>query len=297
MISDFLLHFLIGSMVMTALWSAASLILVKLVRLHSPTARFLVFLAPLVAAFVARARLSSTMMRETVAICFAVAILLLCRDLYRYHTFRRRIEAEAEPSADLQRVVDGLARSFEISAPRVLLSEDSSVSPFTGGLTRPFIVVPRSILSALSAEEVNLLLAHEMAHVRRKDILWKWLILFLRHLSILNPAASWSYRQLNLEIERGCDRSAISVTRKPGTLARTLLKVEEFLSQMSPSADQYIPETISRAGSYLPLRIQSLNSLHDRAGLWANLAKLGFIFFMFRLICFQPVELWLKFLK
>ena len=284
-------------MVMTALWSAASLILVKLVRLHSPTARFLVFLAPLVAAFVARARLSSTMMRETVAICFAVAILLLCRDLYRYHTFRRRIEAEAEPSADLQRVVDGLARSFEISAPRVLLSEDSSVSPFTGGLTRPFIVVPRSILYALSAEEVNLLLAHEMAHVRRKDILWKWLILFLRHLSILNPAASWSYRQLNLEIERGCDRSAISVTRKPGTLARTLLKVEEFLSQMSPSADQYIPETISRAGSYLPLRIQSLNSLHDRAGLWANLAKLGFIFFMFRLICFQPVELWLKFLK
>lgn len=297
MLNNVLFNLLAGPVLLALIWTAAAWMLVKLVKLESPTGRFVVFLVPLVAAFAARVRLSTTMTTEVVLVCLVVAVLLLGRDAAQYRAFRKRIEAAAEPSEGLQKAADGLAASFGIRSPRVLVTGDSSLAPFTGGIKNPFIVIPRPVLSALSEEELTVLLAHEMAHIRRRDLLWKWILLFFRRLSFLNPVVALPYRWLSLEMERVCDRTASAVTQKPGTMARMLLKIEEFLSQASAGSASRLPESLSGAGSFLSLRIAHLAEAPRATNGWASLLKVGAIFVAFKFICFKPAEIWLRYLS
>jgi|GEM_PF-5649492 len=291
--SNVLFHIVVGAIVMTALWSVLAWMLVTLFRLHSPVGRFIVFLVPLVAAFVARVRLSPGLTTEIAIVCVSVALVFLGRDVLQYLFLKKHLETEAESSEYLQAIVNELAQPLRIPSPRALVSNSSRVSPFTAGVGKPFIIMPYSLLTTLTESELRVLLTHEMAHIRRKDILWKWILRFLRHLSFLNPVASWSYGQLNLSLEQGSDRLTIAVTKKPGTLARTLMKVEKYVSLVSKQGATPIPAVISRADSYLPTRIRALGTAKVKQHALVIIMKVVFIFAIFRFICFRPVKIWL----
>lgn len=272
------------------------LVFVKFFKILSPVGRFLIYLAPLMAAIVDRVRLFPRMRFEVIGFCIGVAALLICKDFLHYLVFRRKIEKQSQPSEELQRAVNRLAPSFGIKPPRVLVSSACDSNPLTAGVRDPIVVIPSAILSSLNEEETDLLLAHEMAHIQRKDILWKWLLLFLRHLSFLNPAAEWSYRWLNQELEQGSDRLVVSVIQKPGTLARMLLKVEETMSQISLPSKKRMPVLVSRAGTYLPARIHSLASLPITKNTWLTVWRVGLLCLMLFTICYIFVNTWLKYL-
>src|SRR5207247_1366047 len=69
----------------------------------------------------------------------------------------------------------GLCRRLGLrSAPRLLLSGEVG-SPVLVGGTRPAIFLPPSLLAACGEDELQLILAHELAHLKRCDLLWAWL--------------------------------------------------------------------------------------------------------------------------
>ena len=78
--------------------------------------------------------------------------------------------------------------------------------PFTLGWLRPRIVLPAALLE--HAEWTEAALAHELAHVRRRDYLWAW----LSELALLplawHPAAQWLAKNAALERESACDEAA-----------------------------------------------------------------------------------------
>ena len=55
--------------------------------------------------------------------------------------------------------------------PRVM-SVDLEGSPFVCGMCKPVLVLPRSILTALDPAQLRQVLLHELAHVKRRDLLW-----------------------------------------------------------------------------------------------------------------------------
>ncbi len=290
-----ILGFLVGAAVITALWSVLAWALVKLFRIHSPAGRFVIFLAPLLAAFVVRLRLNPGAMLPVLVLCVGVAVALLARDLLRCRALRRRIEAEARPAPAIQELVDELARSFKMRAPTALTWNQGQLGPFTGGIRRPYVVLTTELLSTLEPDELRVLLAHELAHVRRRDALWKWLLLFLRHLSFLNPAVHWPYRWLNLEMERSCDEAASAIIRKPGALARALLKVESVIAKRGDSCAPRRTEFLAHAESHLAARIHSLATTAPTHTDWLTLLKVPAVFLIFFTICLQPAQIWLKF--
>lgn len=289
----FAIDFLLGAMVLTAVWAAVGLSLVRLLRIDSPGARTLIFVVPLLAAFATRVRLASGWWIDIAALSVGIALLHMTRELRRYTVFLNKVETETVADAGLQRLVDSLATNFGMKAPRVLVSSDPGLSPFVAGLRKPLLVVPEALLSVLDRDELRVLLAHELAHIRRKDLVWKWVLLFIRYLAFLNPIAYWPYRWLGLEMERACDRLAASVTRKPGTLARTLLKVEEYLSKDSLVTHTAMPAMMATMSSCLPQRIDLLatGGVEGRAGLTA--LKVLAVFFVYFLICLRPGQIWL----
>lgn len=293
MMIKFAIDFLLGAMVLTAGWAAIGLGLVRLLRIDSPGARTLIFIVPLLAAFATRVRLAGHWWLDILAFSLVIALLHIIRELHRYTVFINKVEAETRADAGLQHLVENLSDRFGMRPPRVLVSSDRGLSPFVAGLRKPLLVVPEALLSVLDHDELRVLLAHELAHIRRKDLFRKWVLLFIRYLAFFNPIAYWPYHWLNLEMERACDRLAASATRKPGTLARTLLKVEEYLSKDSPAAPPAMPAMMATMSSCLLQRIELLAT--DRAeGKEALIAlKLLIVFFVYFLICLRPGQIWL----
>ena len=82
---------------------------------------------------------------------------------------------------------------------------DEPGTPFVFGLLRPRIYIP----SALSDENQACVLAHEKAHIARKDPLWKLLGFLLLSLHWFNPVLWISYVLLGRDIEKACDERAI----------------------------------------------------------------------------------------
>lgn len=290
----FAIDFLLGAMVLTAVWAAVGLALVRLLRIDSPCARAVIFVVPLLAAFVTRVRLESGWWIDIAAFSVVIALLHTGCEIRRYLVFLNKVAKESAADPGLQRLVDSLAINFGMQAPRVLVSGDPRLSPFVAGLRRrPLLVVPEALVSVLDREELRVLLAHELAHIRRKDTVWKWALLFMRYLAFLNPVAYWPYRWLNLEMERACDRLAASVTHKPGTLARTLLKVEEYFSRDLPAAPAAMPAMMATMSSCLAQRIDLLASSGGKRSAGLTVIKVLLVFSVYFLICLRPGQIWL----
>ena len=127
------IDFLLGAMVLTAIWAVVGLSLVRFLRIDSPGARTLIFLVPLLAAFATRVRLASGWWIDIVALSVVIALLHMIREIRRYTVFRNKVETETVADARLQRLVDSLANVFGMKSPRVLVSSDPGLSPFVAG--------------------------------------------------------------------------------------------------------------------------------------------------------------------
>jgi len=118
------------------------------------------------------------------------------------------------------RKVVRLAASLKISSPMVI------------GFFKPMILVPIALLGSLSASEVEAILLHELAHVRRADFLVNILIRLVRILLSFNPLVWWLCKLIDAEREHCCDDMAVQVTGDKLNYVRALVR---FSEQASPS--------------------------------------------------------------
>ena len=82
---------------------------------------------------------------------------------------------------------------------------DSVDVPLVMGFVRPRIVLPASLVGQVSSEELESILIHEVAHLRRYDV---WTNAFVRMIETciaVNPLAWFIMRQLAMEREIACD--------------------------------------------------------------------------------------------
>jgi len=99
------------------------------------------------------------------------------------------------------------------SAPSV--SESPAVfSPMLVGIFRPQIILPRGLADSASSSRLELMLAHELAHLRRKDLLWLWLFTLGETLFFFHPLVWLARREWTLATEAACDEMAIRLTRQ-----------------------------------------------------------------------------------
>jgi beta-lactamase regulating signal transducer with metallopeptidase domain len=114
----------------------------------------------------------------------------------------------------------------------VTLKESLRVSsPMLVGWIKPVVLLPVGMLNGLTAQQVECILAHELAHVRRLDYLINLLQSAVEVLLFFNPAVWWISAQIREEREHCCDELAVSVTGDRLTLVKTLAQLEEWRLQ------------------------------------------------------------------
>lgn len=98
-------------------------------------------------------------------------------------------------------------------------------SPCLKGILRPVILLPENYREQFSAQQLELILAHERVHARRLDNLWNLLALGLRALFWFNPLIWVGYHRFRLVQELSCDETVLA--GQPGDVpfayARALL--------------------------------------------------------------------------
>ena len=183
----------------------------------------------------------------------------------------RRIERgpfQPLPPAWTQRV-DELRAALGIArAVCVRVSSDALV-PFTARLLRPVIWVPLALLTRTPPEQLEALLAHELAHIARRDWLWNGLQCVLEALLFFHPAAWWLGRRIRAEREHACDDLAVVACGDAIALAEALVALER---------ERHAPRLVLAAqGGPLMNRITRLLATRPTRGRWGAAAALGVV--------------------
>lgn len=101
-------------------------------------------------------------------------------------------------------------------------------SPMVIGFFKPIILFPIGILNQLSVEQVESIIAHELAHVRRNDYLINLFMTFAEVLLFFNPFVWWINRRIRIEREFSCDDLAIDYTGDTLSFIKSLAQLEEW---------------------------------------------------------------------
>jgi len=159
-------------------------------------------------------------------------------------------------SRRLHRQARQLSLQFGVRAPRVRLCPSLAPVAFTYGCLRPTIVLSRWIVETLDKQELETVLAHELAHHARRDHLLTWWTLLLRDAFCYLPTSRLTYQQLRDAQELACDDLATQVTRQPLELASALTKV--WLHRLHDSAQHQSVPALTGTASQMEGRIRRL---------------------------------------
>jgi len=119
--------------------------------------------------------------------------------------------------------------NFWIKGRVIIIAADKFLSPFTFSYTSPIIFIPRKILETKNEALTESIIAHEMAHIKRRDSLWLVIQNFIQIIYFFNPLVWLIVRQLSSLREKLCDEMVLSANKiKPEEYGKSLLQVLRF---------------------------------------------------------------------
>lgn len=179
-----------------------------------------------------------------------VASLLMLKRLVAGWCWRKRLlHRSRDLDASWRQRLSALSARLGLKrSVRLVVSRDEDV-PLTFGWLRPVVVVPEVMLSRATADQAELLLLHELVHLRRRD----YPVMLVQHLVqcsfFYNPAVWGLSKLINQHRELACDRDVLSLGVDPRSYAAALVGLEG-LRQQAPA--------ISAAGGDLPWRVRAI---------------------------------------
>ncbi|WP_422924376.1 M56 family metallopeptidase [Singulisphaera sp. PoT] len=169
----------------------------------------------------------------------------------------RRLRRESIPAPGHEQArIRRLSRRLNLRKAPLLLVHPRVSEPCLCGLVRPLIFLPDRWLVASSGEQVEAVLAHELAHARRGDHVINLAQRLLELAFFFHPAVHWLSRSLRHQREYCADALAIRITRNPMALARALESVARL--RQRPSAPLPLGAVLAGETPSLLPRIQEL---------------------------------------
>ena len=124
-----------------------------------------------------------------------------------YALARRKLLRDAEPGSEEETaLLAALAAGLGVRRAPPLLHTADAASPMVLGLVRPVLLLPEG---ALPAEELEVVLRHELTHLKRRDVAYQALLLLARTVHWFNPLVWWMGREAGRSLELCCDDAVV----------------------------------------------------------------------------------------
>ena len=166
-------------------------------------------------------------------------------------------------SADWQRTLARTAAALKLRRAIRLLESAAVEVPTVIGWMRPVVLLPIASLSGLTPEQIEMILAHELAHIRRHDFIVNLLQAVVETLLFYHPAVWWMSRRIRVEREHCCDDVAVAMFGDPLQYARALTRFEEL--RLDPAH-----AVLASNGGSLLTRIHRLVGARGESANWSS---------------------------
>ncbi|MEO8505056.1 MAG: M56 family metallopeptidase [Acidobacteriota bacterium] len=197
----------------------------------------------------------------------------------------RRVAGRATPVEDepTRALLERLSAQLSLKRVPALLYSSEIESPLVFGLVHPRVLLPMH--SASAPDELELALAHELLHLRQRDLLWGLVPAIAERLFFFHPLIRLAAREYTLAVESACDRAVLeTLGPPPERYGRLLVRWGVAPNTVVASAAAASPtfKTLRR-------RLEMLEHKHRKLGV-AGLAALAAAFLL--AIPVHPVAAW-----
>lgn len=169
--------------------------------------------------------------------------------------FSNRFREKSRPLEDqkMSHRVDRLAAKMHLKRKFKTAVLDSIDSPIVIGFFRPVLLIPMQLVTQLPWQQIDAVLAHELAHIRREDYMINLIQSIIESLFFFHPGMWYISSKIREERENCCDDAALAVCTKSTDYANTLLYFKELSAQK-----QYSAVAFSGSGNQMLNRIKRM---------------------------------------
>jgi beta-lactamase regulating signal transducer with metallopeptidase domain len=202
------------------------------------------------------------------------ALLLLRLSVGLWQVHRLRSDCREVELQSLEPAIAEILREFATRNQATLCVSERLNVPAALGFFRPAIVFPAWLLPQLSADEIQVILLHEHAHLRRRDPWTNLAQKFVKAVFFFHPAVWWIESHLTLEREMACDDIVLAQSASPKAYASFLVSFAEKLQNAHTL--ELVQALVSRMRQ-MSLRVaQILDARRSRStGLWAPVVAIN----------------------
>ena len=238
---------ILDSLVEGSVIAGLGALFLRITRRQNAAARFAVWFSTLVAlaalpftaGWAPRGVISETLTRPAVTVpeswalyffgawCLIAGLSLLGVVRAVWHLRVLRNGCTPIDPAEMEPVLQETLSRYRMKRPVQLCTSDQVRVPTAIGLMKPAVVIPRWVMRELSVPELNQILLHELAHLRRRDDWTNLIQLVVRALFFFHPAVWWIEKKIALEREMACDDAVLAETESPRAYAECLAHLAE----------------------------------------------------------------------
>ncbi len=130
-------------------------------------------------------------------------------------------------------VLDECRGLVGVATPLEVVATDQVAGPALHGLWRPRLLLPRRCLADFSPGELRFIFLHELAHLKRRDLLMNWLVALLQAAHWFNPLLWLGFARWRADRELACDALALEAAGagQNRDYGRTILRLLEGFTQ------------------------------------------------------------------
>jgi beta-lactamase regulating signal transducer with metallopeptidase domain len=182
----------------------------------------------------------------------------------------RRLRRTSIPISDaLQSTVERLAKRIGLKRAPCVMQTSSDIGPLVAGIWRPRVYVPAFLVECAPPAQLEAMLLHELAHVRRRDTWVACLQLAAHVLWWFHPLVWWMNREISRQRERSCDEEVVAnLGRGRSDYARLLVSILEARHRLEPLWGYPAVRPVELTRRRLEEIMKRKNMVHVRAPLW-----------------------------
>lgn len=156
-------------------------------------------------------------------------LLFSVRPVWSGMTVRRIRRVGTSPvAAAVQQALARVRRRLQLERRVEVLASSLVNAPVVVGCFHSVILLPASFISSLPVAQLESILAHELAHVRRYDYVANLAQALVETLFFYHPAVWWLSHRIRVEREHCCDDMVVAALGNPQEYGRALLAVAEY---------------------------------------------------------------------
>lgn len=202
-------------------------------------------------------------------VIISITLILIIRWINLYLFYRNLSHEDIVDRKDIPgiyAIIDDYIQKMKTKAPYVSLTHRHYFSPFIIGIKNFALVLSPKLIDILNTGEKEVLIQHELSHIKRNDNLIGWIALILRDLLFFNPFSYIAYSLIKSEQEKDSDKLVVKYSGKPvKKIAKNILNATlkiKSISTLKPISESAQSFTFLPLGSFSHFRFRNrINSI------------------------------------